>query len=69
MCVCFFQLDGRGGVLSEETTFRPDLHDIKEQALSRFQAGEGRGASNTEQEPVQRQQNRRLFFCIFWGQS
>lgn len=58
-------MDVRGGALREEATFRPDLHDIKEPALSRPEAGERRGASNTEQEPVQRMQNRRIFFFFF----
>lgn len=43
MLVCLFRLDSRGGPLSEEETFKPDLNDIKEQAPLRPEAREGRG--------------------------
>lgn len=59
---------GRGGVLREEATFKPDLHDIKEQALSRPEAGEGRGGERQTQSKSQcRGCKIGGFFLVFSG--
>lgn len=47
LLVGLFRLDSRGGTLSEEETFKPDLNDIKVQAPLRPEAREGRGGKGS----------------------